>query len=83
MYIENIDHFVHEEKVEDTKEVTRSHTSKDRQHNGQMKKDKALDNKTKDRATRTPLKTWGELRCSGYAGPDSHVTLLLYHATFP
>ena len=40
MYIENIDHFVDEEKVEDTNEVARSHRSKDRQHNGQMKKDK-------------------------------------------
>jgi hypothetical protein len=40
MYIDNIDHFVHAEKVEDTNEVTRSHKSKDRQHHGQMKKDK-------------------------------------------
>jgi hypothetical protein len=40
MYIENIDHFVDEEKVEDTNEVARSHKSKDKQHNGQMKKDK-------------------------------------------
>jgi pectate lyase len=40
MYIENIDHFVDEEKVEDTNEVARSHRSKDSQHNGQMKKDK-------------------------------------------
>ena len=32
--------FVHEEKVEDTNEVARSHRSKDSQHNGQMKKDK-------------------------------------------
>jgi hypothetical protein len=30
MYIENIDHFVDEEKVEDTNEVARSHTSKDK-----------------------------------------------------
>jgi hypothetical protein len=42
MYIENIDHFVDEEKVEDTNEVARSHRSKDKQHNGQMKKDKPL-----------------------------------------
>jgi hypothetical protein len=35
MYIENIDHFVDEEKVEDTNEVARSHRSKDKQHNGQ------------------------------------------------
>ena len=40
MYIENIDHFVHEEKNQDTNEVTRSHKSKARQHHGQMKKDK-------------------------------------------
>ena len=40
-----------------------------RQHNGQMKKDKQRSTKhtykTKDRATRTPLKTGGELMCSG------------------
>jgi hypothetical protein len=40
MYIENIDHFVHEEKDEDINEVTKSHKSKDKQRNGQMKKDK-------------------------------------------
>ena len=38
-------------------------------HNGQMKKDKMTKNdsqntthKTKDRVTRTPLKSWGERR---------------------
>ena len=48
---------------EDTKRVIRSHKSKDRQYNGQMKKYKRTNNdlqnitkKTKDRATRTPLK---------------------------
>ena len=46
MYIDNIDHFVHAEKVEDTNEVTRSHKSKDRQHHGQMKKDKQRSKKT-------------------------------------
>jgi hypothetical protein len=30
VYIENIDHFVDEEKVEDTNEVARSHRSKDK-----------------------------------------------------
>jgi hypothetical protein len=47
------------------------HNSKDRQHNGEMKKDKRTNNdlqnithKTKDGVTRTPLKTGGELRCS-------------------
>ena len=44
--------------------------SKDRQHNGQKKKYKtkrstAHIHKTNDRVTRTPLKTGGEIRCSG------------------
>jgi hypothetical protein len=46
-------------------------SKKDRQHNGQIKNDKKTNNnlqtntqKTKDRATRTPLKTGGEIRCS-------------------
>ena len=45
---------------------------KNRQYNGQKKKDKKTNSglqnttqKTKDRATLTPLKTGGELRCSG------------------
>ena len=46
---------------------------KDRQHNGQKEKDKRTNQRstkhthnTKDRVTRTPLKTGGELsRCSG------------------
>ena len=41
----------------------------DRQNNGQKKKDKQRSTKhtqkTKDRATRTPLKTGGEFICSG------------------
>ena len=43
---------------------------KNRQHNGQKKKDKRtndlqnITHYTKDRATRTPLKTGGEFRCS-------------------
>jgi len=37
---------------EDTKEV-----QKDRQNNEQKKRDKHITHKTKDRATRTPLKT--------------------------
>ena len=57
-------------RVEDTKEVIRIRKSKkNRQHNGQKKKDKQRStkhtHKTKDRVTRTPLKTGGELRCSG------------------
>jgi hypothetical protein len=47
-------------------------SKKNRQHNGQKKKDKMTNNdlqiksthKTKDWVTRTPLKTGGELRCS-------------------
>ena len=45
---------------------------KDRQYNDQKKKDKLTDNdlqnttqKTTARTTRTPLKSGGELRCSG------------------
>ena len=53
------------EDFEDTKGVIRSHTSKkDRQHNGQKKKDKRTNNdlqnihdKAKDRVTRTLLQT--------------------------
>jgi CRISPR/Cas system-associated protein Cas5 (RAMP superfamily) len=60
------------EELKDTKEVIRILKSKDRQYNdGQKKKDKGKNNelqntakKTKDRATRTPQKTWDELRCS-------------------
>ena len=57
-----------EEEFEDTKGVIRIHKSKkDRQHNGQKKKYKRTNNdlqnthKTKDRITRTSLKTGGEL----------------------
>ena len=64
--------------IEDTKEVTRSLKSK--KYNGQKKKDKRTNNnlrntthKTKDRATRTPIETGGELICSGfYMIPFSH-----------
>ena len=54
-------------RVEDTKEVIRiCKSKKNRQHNGQKKKDKQRftkhTHKTKDRVTRTPLKTGGELR---------------------
>ena len=55
-----------QEEFEDTKVVIRIRIWKNRQHNGQ--KDKTIYksyNKTKDRVTRTPLKTGGELRCSG------------------
>jgi hypothetical protein len=54
---------------EGTKGVIRIRKSKkNRQRNGQEKKDKQRStkhtHKTKDRVTRTPLKTGGELRCS-------------------
>ena len=52
---------------------------KDRQHNGKKKKEKKTNNdlqnithKTKDRVTRTPLKTGGELRCSGKVGSSRY-----------
>ena len=52
------------EELEDNKGVIRSRKSKDRQRNGQNKKDKMTNNdpqnithKTKDRVTRTPLNT--------------------------
>ena len=59
------------EEFEDTKGVIRIRKSKkDRQHNGQKKiyktkRSTAHTHKTNDRVTRTPLKTGGELRCSG------------------
>ena len=53
-----------QEEFENTKGVIRICKLKDRQHNGQMKKDKRTNNdlqnithKTKDQVTRTPLKT--------------------------
>ena len=60
------------EEFEDIKGVIRIRIlKKNRQHNGQKKKYKWINNdlekhthKTKDRATRTQLKTEGELRCS-------------------
>ena len=49
--------------------VIRIRKSKNRPHKGQKKKHKQRYtkhiHKTKDRVTRTPLKTGGELRCSG------------------
>ena len=65
------------EDLEDTKRVFRIRKSKkNRQHNGQKKKDKRTNNnlqnitqKTKDRATRTPLKS----SCS--TSGTNHVTL--------
>ena len=59
-----------EEEFEDTKGIIRIRKSKkDRQHDGQKKKDTQLFRKhthnTKDRVTRIPLRTGDELRCSG------------------
>ena len=52
-------------EFEDTKGVIRICNSKDQQYNGQKKKDNQRStkhmHKTKDRVTRTPLKTGGEL----------------------
>ena len=54
---------IYKEEFKDTKGVIRSRKSKDRQHNGQKKRDKEINNdlqntiqKTKDRAVRTSLK---------------------------
>ena len=65
--------YSNQEEFEDTKGVMRIHKSKNnRQNNGQKKKDKQRStkhtHKTKDRVTRTPLKTGGELVCSGSGG---------------
>ena len=55
--------------------MIRIHKSKDRQHNGKKKKFNRTNNdlqnitqKTDDWVTKTPLKTGGELRCSGRVG---------------
>ena len=76
-------YIIYTEWFEDTKGVFRSHTSKkNRQHNDQKKKHKRTIqkrkntkgrstkhiHKTKDRVTRTPLKTGGEFICSGRVG---------------
>jgi hypothetical protein len=55
------------EEFDDTKEVVRIRKSKNRQYNDQKDKQRSTKhtNKTKDRVTRTPLNTGGELRCFG------------------
>jgi len=61
------------EEFEDTNGVIKiCNSKKDRHHNDQTKKDKRTNNnlqnithKSKDRITRTPLKTGGEHRCAG------------------
>jgi hypothetical protein len=64
--------FILPEDFEDTKGIIRIRKSKDRQHNGKNKKEvrtnndlQSITHKTKDRVTQTPIKTAGELRCSG------------------
>ena len=66
-------------------------SKKKRQHNGQNKKDKWTNNdqsnithKTKDRVTRTSLKTGGEPMCSGSvnsnnSNSDSHCVTVKRH----
>ena len=61
-----------QEEFEDTKGVIRIRISKKKttqwpKENGQKDKQRSTKHiyKTKDRVTRTPLKTGGELRCSG------------------
>ena len=68
------------EEFEDTKWIIRIRKSKkNRQHNGQTikyKNDKQRftqhTHKTEDRVTPTPLKTGGELRCSGRVAVPCH-----------
>ena len=76
------------EEFEDTKRAIIIRISKNRQHNDQKKKYKRTNNYlqnihiSKDRVTRTPLKTGGELGCSGRVGSScstsgTHIRLLL------
>jgi hypothetical protein len=75
---------------EDTEGINRIHKSKkDRQHNGQKKKDNRTNNdlqrithKTKDRVTRTQLKTGGELWCFGRVAYIYYCNLLFLRKTF-
>jgi len=56
-------------EFEDTKEVIRIRKSKKNRSKEKVQKDKQRSTqyayKTKDRVTRTPLETGGDLRCSG------------------
>ena len=69
-------------EFEDIKGVIRIRISKKNiQHNGQMKKYKRTNNdlkqhthRTKDRKTRTQLKTGDELRCSGRVGSSYSIS---------
>ena len=70
------------EEYEVTKGVIRIRISKkNRQHNGQKKKYKRTDNDLqnihiKDRVTRTPLNSGGELMCSGRVSSSCSLTNL-------
>ena len=69
-----------QEEFEDTQEVIRirMHKSKARHHNGQKKTDNQrstnITHKTKDRVTRTPLKTGDELGCPRRVGSSCSTT---------
>ena len=73
MYMSSVGHIVQWRKKEYDYQITRScKLKRNRKHNGQnimakrkMAKVKTTIYKTKDRATGTPLKTWGELKWSG------------------
>jgi len=70
-----------QEEFEDTKGVINICKSKDRQHNHKKGTYNDLQNtthKTKDRATRTSLKTGGELRCSGRVSRSCSTSTSLY-----
>jgi len=73
------------EKFEDAKGVIRIRISKNRQHNGQKKNtnDKQRStkhtHKNKDRVTRTPLKTEGEVMCSGRVSSSCSTTCPFLH----
>jgi hypothetical protein len=55
-------------KLKKLKGKSEAENAKDRQYNGQKKKDnnylQSTTHKTKEQASRSPLKTGGELRCS-------------------
>jgi len=83
------------EEFEDTKGVIRIRKSKnDRQQNAQKNNDKWTNNdlqnithKTKDRVTRTSLKTGGELGCSGSVNSnnstsDTHCVTVKRHELY-
>ena len=58
---------LHKEELEDTKRVIEGQTTQCTEEKGQRYKQRSTKhaNKTKDRVTRTSLKTRGQLRCSG------------------